>query len=224
MKKLLTIILFHAFFFTNAQNLVPNYSFEDTLQCISGLEQFGGYVMDWTGGAPEYFTSHCNEPGDSVPLNWWGYQYPHTGYAYAGIYTYVSDSCSSCPKANENLRDYIQDKLVDSLKVGVKYFTTFYVCPADTSWYYCNNIGAYFSDSSLRYASNFQYVKSYLTPQVQNDPIKNPLTLARTWIKVSGSFVASGSEKYIVIGNFKNDSTSSIVYKGKVSTTEPDAF
>ena len=208
------------------QNLVPNYSFEDTLQCIQGWNQVQGYVANWGGGSSglSYFTSLCNESKDSVPLNWWGYQYPHTGKAYTGIYTYVSDSCKTCLIYSKNDRDYLQVQLIDSLKKNVRYYTTFYVCPADTSWFYCNDIGVYFSDSALYYSSGITYVKSYLTPQIANDPVKNPLTKAKTWIKISGSFIAQGGEKYLIIGNFKNDSLSSIIYKGEISTTEPDAF
>ncbi|HSY76975.1 MAG TPA: T9SS type A sorting domain-containing protein, partial [Bacteroidia bacterium] len=168
-----------------------------------------------------YFTPLCTETYCNVPSNWWGHQYAHTGKAYAGIYTYVSDTCKHCPAHNKNLRNYMQDSLAYSLKAFVKYYVVFYVCPADTSWFYCNNIGAYFSDSSLIYNDS---VKSYLTPQVANNPLDNPLTIAKTWIKVSGSFVAAGGEKYIVIGNFKNDTASDIIYKGEVSMTEPDAF
>ena len=202
-RPYLCVCVFMAFSLSlPAQNLVPNYSFEDTLKCITGPSQFEGHVADWTGISAGlcYFTPLCTETYCNVPSNWWGHQYAHTGKAYAGIYTYVSDTCKHCPAHNKNLRNYMQDSLAYSLKAFVKYYVVFYVCPADTSWFYCNNIGAYFSDSSLIYNDS---VKSYLTPQVANNPLDNPLTIAKTWIKVSGSFVAAGGEKYIVIGTLR---------------------
>jgi OOP family OmpA-OmpF porin len=226
-RALIYILLSMAFSIKlQAQNLVPNYSFENMIKCIQGFNQFTGYVDNWSGGSSGlcYFTSVCNENTDSVPLNWWGYQYAHTGKAYAGIYLYVSDSCSTCSLSSKNDRDYMQDSLSTNLLASTRYYVTFFVSAADTSWYYCSDIGAYFSDSALYYPTGIAHAKSYLTPQVANNPVKNSLTKAKAWIKVSGSFIAKGGEKYIIIGNFKTDSASSIIYKGEVSTTEPDAF
>jgi OOP family OmpA-OmpF porin len=221
-KTLSSLIVVMVFCFSiKAQNLVPNYSFEDTIQCISGANQFQGYVSDWVGLEVEncYFTSRCNESGDSVPSNQYGYQYPHTGEAYAGMFTFEDDTDNgSYVSVNFNFRDYIQTKLLDSLKTGIRYYVDFYVSLSDSAWFYCNDIGAYFSDSALNYVI-YNHVKSYLTPQIANDPVKNPLTDTKNWMKISGSFIAKGGEKYIIIGNFKNDSSSHVVYKGQLSTS-----
>jgi len=45
----LTFCILHFSFILSAQNLVPNYSFEDTIQCVQHLNQFTGYVADWIG-------------------------------------------------------------------------------------------------------------------------------------------------------------------------------
>jgi hypothetical protein len=225
MKKTITT----SFFFIGlcfgicAQNLVPNYSFEAKLTCITGGDEFTGYVADWEGGGDlSYFTSLCNEKSDSVPLNFTGYQYAHTGNAYAGIFTYSSDTVEG-PSA-KNFRSYIQAQLTDSLTAKKKYYVTFYVSLADSCWYYCNNIGAYFSDSSLNYVPSFNYVKPYLIPQVANDPINNPLNNPLIWEKISGSFIAKGGEQYIIIGNYNFDSTSTIGFIGRISSDIPNAF
>jgi hypothetical protein len=42
-------------------------------------------------------------------------------------------------------------------------------------------------------------------------------------MKISGSFIAAGGEKYITIGNFKNDSLSSIRYLGQLSSVNAEA-
>ncbi|HTB06403.1 MAG TPA: T9SS type A sorting domain-containing protein [Bacteroidia bacterium] len=206
MKRFLLLLIFlGSFCFIKAQNLVPNYSFEDTIHC----PPFGaitGYVTNWTGGFGCYFNSNCFDPSyGGVPLNVWGGQNAHTGESYAGIYTFLrADTGSPNYTQYHNLRDYLQVQLTSILASGVKYFTTFYVSLADSEKYDCNNIGAYFSDSSLVYSS--RKVKSYLKPQIANDTLKNPLNDKLNWIKVTGSFVASGGEKYIVLGNFNDDS------------------
>src|ERR1700742_3789559 len=106
-------------FNVSAQNLVPNYSFESRLHCILGPNQFVGYVADWGGGATElsYFTSQCKESGDSVPLSQYGYQYAHTGNAYAGIMTFEDDTNAGSTFVitnNQNYRNYIQGQFIDS--------------------------------------------------------------------------------------------------------------
>ncbi|MEO6883143.1 MAG: T9SS type A sorting domain-containing protein [Bacteroidia bacterium] len=193
-----------------AQNLVPNYSFENMIQCITGYNQFTGYVKDWTGqaggGGLCYFTSQCSGYESGVPSNICGHQYAHTGVAYAGIYTYFDSAASGV----SNYRNYIQDSLINPLIEGKKYYVTFYVSLADTFNFSCNNLGAYFSDSALIWSGT--KVKSYLHPQVSNDIVHNPLTDKINWMRVSGSFTATGGEQYIIIGNFVDDAHSDATY------------
>ena len=235
MKEALLIVLFPLmpYFRLEAQtNLVPNYSFEDTLRCINNPDNFSGYVADWNGqgggGGLCYFTAQC--PGDYaggawVPKNNTGFQYARTGVSYAGTYNYISDtattrgnplgdSCFEC-----NYRNYIQTHLISPLSNGIKYFVTFYVSLANSSEFACNDIGAYLSDSALNFNNYYvgyqggrNLVKDYLVPQIANNPITNPLTDTLNWMKVTGSYIAHGGEKYIIIGNFLSDTSSHIVY------------
>jgi hypothetical protein len=206
MKRVVfTLVFFMAFFYVDAQNLVPNFSFEDTIKCPNAYFYFQGYVRNWGGIEPGYFTPFCNDGGlGGMPVNTFGYQYPHTGNAYVGMYTYSDagkDTTSAGYKANHNVRDYVQDSLTSSLIAGKKYYLTFYVSLGDSFKYACNNIGACFSDSSLKFS---RHVLSYHIPQVMNDTAHH-LTDKINWMKVSGSFVAKGGEQYIIIGNFKDD-------------------
>lgn len=225
MKKVIFIVLCFftfSFSFIYAQsNLVPNYSFEQKIQCVTYYDQFTGYVADWTGQggngeALSWFTAQCNTFGFAgVPNNDFGYQYARTGNSYASISTYVS-AYADYPYYSD-FRNYIQVQLTEPLKAGTKYCVVWYVSLADTSKYACNDMGAYFSDSAL-YNGFPPMVKSNFTPQVANDPINNPLTDKINWIKISGSFVANGGEQYIVIGNFKDDSHSSIDSVGSTAS------
>jgi type IX secretion system substrate protein len=212
-REIFIIILLLSFQGLRAQiNIVPNYSFEDTLHCVNGDNEFQGYVANWEGNESGlcYFNALCNSPSSDVniPLNVLGYQYPHSGNAYAGIYTFIGPPPPSRPN-DSNTRDYMQVQLMDTLHGGVKYYITFYVSLADSFKYACNDIGAYFSDSSLALTG---YAKPYIIPQIANNNVKNPLTDKINWIKVSGNFIAKGGEKYVVIGNFKNDKQSDSVF------------
>lgn len=236
-KVLLYLLFFMAFLFSaNAQNLVPNYSFEEYSQCAVNWDCFNGYVLDWTGqngaGPPGWFTSLCPDSSNKnqsagVPYNGLGFQYAHTGNSYAQIQNFTNGGGdTSYPykgNALKDLRNYIQVGLTDSLLAGHKYYVAFFASLADSSVYACNDIGAYFSDSLINYSS-VGSVLSYHTPQVANNPIKNPLTDTMSWSKILGNFIAQGGEKYIVIGNFKNDSLSSTKYLGKRSVNATAAY
>lgn len=45
---------------------------------------------------------------------------------------------------------------------------------------------------------------TYLSPQIQN-PSQNYISDTLGWVAVSGTFVANGTEKHLVLGNFKSD-------------------
>ncbi len=72
----------------NAQNLVPNPSFEDTIYCPYVGEM--NAVKEWYSysASPDFYHT-CAEFDFGVPNNAFGYQQPVlNGTAYCGIYTY----------------------------------------------------------------------------------------------------------------------------------------
>ncbi len=196
MNKKLLLFFFLLPVFVGAQNLVPNPSFEDTISCYIDIDS----VKFWhnpTGYSPDYFNSHMQSilpySDFKVPLNLYGYQTAKTGVGYVGIITAFIGA---------NDREYIQSELLDTLIAGQKYFVSFYVCIPDSSPYSSNDIGAFFSDTAIS-SSNFLYLP--YNPQVSNNSFSNPIDIFNSWILVKDSFIASGGEKYITIGNFKND-------------------
>ncbi len=174
------------------QNLVPNPSFEDSIAC-----PYTGWMGDcnhWyspTAFTPDYFHS-CAQNGYGVPSNGRGFQYARTGSAYAGIISMIETDS----------REYIQAALIDSLITGHQYEVKFYVSFAENSKYAANNIGAYFSNTPV---SSGDYTFLPYIPQIENDPLSNPLTDTTGWTMVSGIYTAQGGEKYITLGNFNSD-------------------
>lgn len=184
-----------------AQNLVPNWSFEDTIPNPT----WTGWITDcadWQT-APPGNAGYVNDLDPFFPGVASLYHVPHTGTAWAVLYTFVRDSCANC-------RSVIQVQLLDTLQQGKRYCVSFFVSVFPYSNYACNNWGALFSPVGVMNSNAI----TTMTPSINNDPATNPLLSDSTWIEVSGSFIANGDESYIVLGNFNNDATSDTVYRG----------
>lgn len=189
-------------------NLVSNPSFEDTVEC-----PVLGWIEDATGWfsandySPDFF-HNCVPPNASgsfnVPQTYYGFQNARSGYGFAGIITFFNGGM--------NNREYIETELATPLIAGKKYYTVFSVALCDSSNLAANDIGAYFSDTLISVANNLSVLS--FSPQVQNNNINNTLQSKNQWISVADSFIAHGGEKYIIIGNFKNDANTDTVFVG----------
>src|SRR5258708_7934679 len=97
-KNLKTLMLLCATFlnsFSFAQNLVPNPSFEDTIQCPANPQPTIDYASHWStyGSSSDYFNSCANNNSFiyGVPSNFSGYQNAMHGIAYAGLITWCDN-------------------------------------------------------------------------------------------------------------------------------------
>ena len=207
MKKFLIIVLCFIALNSNAQNLVINPSFENTIPCpiFINLGTWQMQCTNWysaSGGSPDYF-SETYDPfcyALPVPDNNIGYQYARTGVAYVGLSAFTSAPFT-------NYREYIGGELSDTLKQGHEYCVSFYVSVANKSKYIVDGIGLYLSaDSTVDYSidTNLSFV-----PQIEN-PAGNIIYDTLNWVQISGTYIASGGEKYLTIGNFKADSNTAI--------------
>ena len=195
-KVLISLFLFLSLK-ANAQNLVLNPSFEDTIACLPST-----YVMPcrfWytaSNNTPDYFSEqpdfNCMIP---APQGTVGYQYARTGIAYVGLFTFFN------PPFN-NQREYIGGILSDTLKQGHEYCVSFYVSVAEEFKYVVDGIGLYLSvDSAVDYTIN---TNLSFVPQISN-PVGNIIYDTLNWVQISGTYIANGGEKYFTIGNFKDD-------------------
>lgn len=181
----------------NAQNLVPNPSFEDTAYCPSTLTQIDA-ALGWSSvsaiGTPDYYNPCASDSGLTPPATYFNYQNPLTGDAYVGIVTIYF------PITNPDPREYIAAQLNSSLQPGTKYFVSFYVSRgyAIAQHYVLatNKFGALFSTVAYSVTNpapenNFAHVYS--------DSI---IVDTLNWVQVKGSFVADSAYQYVNIGNF----------------------
>lgn len=196
--KLLFFILIG--FGLKAQNLVPNPSFETHSMCpvnpadLSSLASW--YPMQAHNGSPDYFNS-CGSSFVGVPSNTFGYQAAFDGNAYVGISTYNYGATNY---------EYIQTYLTSPMIAGQSYTISFYVSLADDSRYSSNNIGALFTQDFLY--GNWNYDSLNISPNIN---YSTPITDINGWTLVSGTYIATGNEQFLTIGNFYDENSTQIV-------------
>lgn len=184
----------------HAQNLVPNWSFEEISECPDDLDQIERATgwLTFRGSCDLYHVcGHADTTG--VPLNWMGEQSPATGLAYCGIVTFSDDD--GWPFY---VREYLGIQLSSSLQSGVTYTASFKVSAtlsqgSQRMMFASDRIGllfstAYFFHADLDPVPGYAHV--YSATVVED-------TLG--WTVVSGFFIADSAYQYVVVGNFFTD-------------------
>ncbi len=205
-------LLFVAALRCEAQNLVPNPSFEEADTCwhYSGFTYPQDGPLGWFSGgeSPDYFQA-CGGYGAaySQPLNYVGFQYPQDGDNYAGILTYATSPYPT--------REFLMVQLNTPLSVGQTYYVSFYANVAWNGnsqypyvWMASNNVGALFTTESRQWEQD-----DPLPAMVNHAQVYSPWIIADTvaWTSVSGSFVADSAYQYLMIGNhFDNAHTDTV--------------
>ena len=216
-----SLVVFLYFLYCNnavfSQNLVPNPGFEIYNNCPSGFTSMDTSstsfpsVDSWyepNFGTADYY-QYCGDWITGIPQNFSGFQYPHSGNAYCGIIMYSTQAV--------NAREYLQVKLTQPLEAGKYYCVQFYVAVAEGmdlfsqlgnhqfsfNAYGINAIGAYFSKTPVENLAGGGSLLNF-TPQVTSDA-SNMLTDSIHWTLISGLYQATGVEKYLTLGCFKND-------------------
>ena len=177
---------------------------EDTIPCANYNWNSPGPCQFWfvgpNYGSPDYFTNMFSNSSscslfNGVPQNIFGYQNAHTYNSFLGFAFYTAPSGGN--------REWIAGTLNDSLISGHKYCVEFYVSSANNCKYVTDDIAAYFSNDTI-YGGLIG-----LNTQVENFQ-GNILNDTMNWMQISGEFIAQGGEKFITIGNFKNDGNTTL--------------
>lgn len=178
-------------------NLVPNYSFEQINSCPYSGCLFDTTILNWfqpSEGTTDIFNTCANVSGGrSIPSNSPGYQFTQHGDGYAGIVLYYPGIL--------DYREYIAVRLLDTLKSDVNYCIKFYVSLSEQYPKKISSIGMHFSPDSI-YQNDWNVLQ--VTPQFENFN-GNFINDTTSWLLIKGNYTASGGEKYIYIGNFRND-------------------
>ncbi len=130
-------------------------------------------------------------------------QKARTGLGLAGFYLHdVLDTL-------DNLfdKEFIQVKLKHTLQFNVRYRISFYVSLHEYSPAGIDKFQVYFSDTMVMFNQtdppSWTWLPSHYMfhPQVSN-PDYRIITDTVNWVKIEGSFIASGNELYMILGNF----------------------
>ncbi len=186
------------------QNLIPNYSFEDTMP-QTRVPYFGPSVSEWTianQGSPDYFSPYnqlIGLPGGffsrGVPLNFFGHQYPKTGIAYMGLA--LNGYFNPTPTI---LREYLQARLKKALLKDSTYCLQFYISLADSCQIASRNLfGIYFTTTKIN--TTTPSVLNF-TPQIIASPTTY-ITDKVNWLEYNFQYTAQGGERFMVMGNFQ---------------------
>ncbi len=182
-------------------NLVKNPSFEE----IKGKPKKIGDIETATG-----WSSNTQEKADvfigekqglpiSVPQNAYGNEEAQDGKNYAGILAYSYN--------NKNPRTYLMSELTGPMEADKLYCVKFYVSTADLSKYAVNNISALLTKKPpLR----DEKVDIVLEKQEDIDglvfhPTNQVFNARYNWEPMCSPYTATGKEKFISIGNFKDN-------------------
>jgi len=204
-KNILLFILLALLQIIKAQeivNYVNNPSFEVLLS---------SYTMTATDAATSWTTLDSNGNSSyvvrskflfTVPMGFGGFQTPNTGNNF--IITQFYCDPSTC---FDSQRWYPRNRLKKNLKPSTIYCAKYHIVNTNNCVVAIDNYGMYLGDNSLDTIKYCAIPITYLTPQVQNQ--NGIITDTLNWVPITGTFVANGTEKYLVLGNFKSNSATS---------------
>lgn len=186
---------------SHAQNIIVNNSFEDTIQGNFGITRAKGWTSP-TDGSPDLIDS-LSRPEYHMPQNYGGYQFAQDSSRYFGLAIFS--------KNRINLREYIQSELNHKLIKDSAYCFQFFISLGDSSNYAVkNNLGIYFSAQSFNRQGT--YVLNYI-PQIEFVDTEHFVEKI-AWVKCSAQYTATGDEKFITIGNFRDNADLDTLYIG----------
>ncbi|HBH05952.1 MAG TPA: hypothetical protein DDX92_05060 [Flavobacteriales bacterium] len=173
------ILVFFLSYFVQAQNLVPNGSFENRRG-----KRYSHRPWRFVNTVDIFIKSSSRPRGTDN----WNLPGPKDGNVFAGLRIYPG------------YREFLQIKLKKKLTAGKKYYFEMWVRWSDHSNCYAKSIGASIYHRRPAY-TNDEYLYSS-PPQIEYSDkmgIRNDSTV---WMRISGVYRASGGEKYLTVGNF----------------------
>ncbi|QNR23661.1 gliding motility-associated C-terminal domain-containing protein [Croceimicrobium hydrocarbonivorans] len=187
-----------------AQNIVPNSSFEQVLQIPDDTSALANVVVDWFHGnqikplATHALAAEVN-PNFALP-NPLRYQSPRSGKS---MLLYKTLGYQNMTQSLTDHRSYAATKLIRPIPNRAKVYAEFYInwhgydcCRSEPKAFPGGQHGMLFTpdrpfeNSAGIFAGN---------PQINTDTL---LTDTVNWLKVSGTFISQERLEYIIIGNF----------------------
>ena len=193
---IITVIIFIHSGLNAQSNLVLNpglESYYDTSEI--GIASFrDGYVTNWSDpndGTSDIFVPNSGGAYATPPSNAFGFEYPHSGFAYGGFIFYDSSIL---------WHEYVQASFTSPLQTGKTYAIESYVSLGFDGLGIClSDLGFYFSDTLVIGLGGNQIP---VIAQYEN-PSSNMINTQSGWQQITGTYMAHGGEQYLSIGLFK---------------------
>lgn len=208
--KILAFIVSLCFlvYFGKSQNLVPNGSFEEFTYCPTKLVISDTTLKYWYFdiGTPDYFNECAINPDPAnfpynwlkwvdVPSNFLGYQYARTGHGYAGFA--LNGDGALCNAYSEDLIV----KLKKNLVLNEKYNFSCFINLSETSSFSIDGIDIFISNDTSLIPYHINSCTFNITPQISQRG-KGIIDDTLNWVKISGEYMANGTEDHLFIGSF----------------------
>jgi gliding motility-associated-like protein len=205
--------LFLPLFALAQQNLVLNGDFEQYSDCPTSysdptqnpkeIEKCIGWKTP-TYGTSDYYNTCAVGTFVDVPLNGMGEQIPFNGNGYLGTYLWNYNGGGDDGYSGPMWWEYIQGQFTQPLETGKVYKFSMEVSLAEFSDLMITEMGVYFSDYPI---SSPNTAALAVSPQIVfYEP--NYFRDTANWVHLETYYVANGTEKYLTIGNFRDDVTS----------------
>ena len=193
LERTLLLFLFCAILLSStAQNLVPNYSFEDHSACPSLFNQIT-LSTSWNKSLVNNVAPHhvdyihtCGSNDFMAPDGFWGFQAPATGQALAAI--------STKSPLTLNYRENIHAQLIAPLTPGGFYTLSMKISHTDLTAGATDNLGIRLSTTTDFPIDNFSHLHA---TSVMSDDVN--------WVTLTGSIIADSAYTYVGVGNFYDD-------------------
>jgi len=186
-----------------SQNLVPNPGFEINNSCPTQINQVDK-ADGWSTWAttPDYYHSCANIPNPmfGTPFNSRGFQVPHSGQAYIGLFTFADFTA--------NLREFVGRELQQPLVPGQQYFVSLWVCSVEQL------LASHSSDKlGVRFTTAPHSMFNPDTALNNGHVFANfVISDSVNWTQISGSFIADSAYTHIGIGNYFDDANTTVVF------------
>ncbi len=185
--------------FAQTNNLVRNGSFETTDGHVSGWgdhDAADSVTSSNNTSVDLYSSTACGNDFD-VPNNYMGTQGSKEGNNYAGIIAYMADDYGlfKSKPGYRKYSEYIQMSLTEPMVAGKAYVITFSASLAERSAYAVSGLGVYFTNEKMDVENN---AFLNVTPHV----ITSEVVTGTEWTTFTGTYVATGGERYITLGCF----------------------
>lgn len=203
-KVLIIIFMMFSIFLDGQNNILQNGDFEKIVLCPQNHTKYLStdtnkiLLPHWhfiNRSTPDFFHRCSNDSDVGIPCNFAGCSEPLSGNGYIGMILRVD---SHYYQYNKGYVEHIATEIFPSLDRNHFYLVKFFYKLAPNSGIASNGLGVYFS-ASLPKFNEFEEYK-YFEPQIYLDNTK--IIDNREWKEFIGYFIASGTEKFLTIGNF----------------------